>query len=276
MLSSVMMIIGCSAFVAKEDSYFLQYQILENITRNSDGPRPLFPEHYAFQVNREELEHLRSLGVISKPGRGGSRALPWVITRKGAIRLSTIMKVPTAMEAADVFIDVFDEVLEQVYQGRKTIQILNPSRVAPEKEQSKQIGKLRARIAKAMDDLMNTVVNTEQKTTVKDELGNVAQETVSNIKELLRAKKVGNEKIEAETYLLLEQARDMFERRQSELASAMLDQERKALENFEKKIDILERLLAMHNQLEPNAVMNLVGQYARHPSNLPTSRDDQA
>ena len=184
------------------------------------------------------------------------------------------MKVPTAMEAADVFIDVFDEVLEQVYQGRKTIQILNPSRVAPEKEQSKQIGKLRARIAKAMDDLMNTVVNTEQKTTVKDELGNVAQETVSNIKELLRAKKVGNEKIEAETYLLLEQARDMFERRQSELASAMLDQERKALENFEKKIDILERLLAMHNQLEPNAVMNLVGQYARHPSNLPTSRDD--
>ena len=42
---------------------------------------------------------------------------------------------------------------------------------------------------------MNTVVNTEQKTTVKDELGNVAQETVSNIKELLRAKKVGNEKM---------------------------------------------------------------------------------
>ncbi len=250
-------------------------EIVQNITRNNDGPRPLFPEHYAFQVNKEESEQLRSLGVISKPGRGGSRALPWVVTRKGAIRLSTIMKVPTAMEAADVFIDVFDEVLEQVYQGQKTIKVSNPSRIAPDKEQSKQIGKLRTRIAEAMDDLMNTVVNTEQNTTVKDELGNVAQETVGHIKELLRAKKVGNEKIEAETYLLLEKARDMYERRQSELASATLDQERKALENFEKKIDILERLLAMHNQLEPNAVVNLVGQYARHPLSLPSSRDNQ-
>ena len=57
-------------------------EIVQNITRNNDGPRPLFPEHYAFQVNKEELEHLRSLGMISKPGRGGSRALPWVIKRE--------------------------------------------------------------------------------------------------------------------------------------------------------------------------------------------------
>ncbi len=54
---------------------------------------------------------LRSPGVISKLGRGGIRALPWVVTRKGAIPLATIMKVPTAIEAADVFVDVFDEEL---------------------------------------------------------------------------------------------------------------------------------------------------------------------
>ena len=110
-------------------------EIVQNIKRNNEGIRPLFPERYAFQINKQELAHLRSLGVISKPGRGGTRALPWVVTRKGAIRLATIMKVPTAMDAADVFVDVFDEVLGQVFQGEKMIQVSNPSRIAPDEEQ---------------------------------------------------------------------------------------------------------------------------------------------
>ncbi len=247
-------------------------EIVQNITRNNKGIRPLFPERYAFQVSKEELEHMRSLGVIPNPRRGGSRALPWVVTRKGAIRLATIMKVPTAMDAADVFVDVFDEVLSQVMQGQKTVEVSNPSRIMPDEEQSKQISRLRSRIAMAINDLLNTVVDIEQKTTVKDELGNVAQEAVTHVKEWLRSKKAGNEKIEAETYLLLEQARDMYERRQSELASAALDRERKSLENFEKKIGIVEKLLKMLNQLEPNAVVNLVGQYVIQPPGLPAPK----
>ena len=155
------------------------------------------------------------------------------------------------------------------------IQVSNPSRIAPDEEQLKHARKLRTKIAKAIDDLLNTVVNTEQNTTVKDELGNVAQEAVNHVKEWLRSKKVGNEKIEAETYLIIEKARDMYERRQSELADAALDRERKVLENFEKKIDIVERLLKMHNQLEPNAIVNMVGQYIKHPLMPPTLEDGQ-
>jgi hypothetical protein len=244
-------------------------EIVQNIKRNNEGSPPLFPEQYAFQVDEKELGHLRSLGVIPKPGRGGSRAIPWVVTRKGAIRLATIMKVPSAIEAADVFVDVFDEVLVQVMQGHKSIQVKNPSRIALDEEQAKHLSRLRSKIAKAIDNLLNTVVDTKQKTTVKDELGHVVQESVNHVKEWLRSKKVGNEKIEAETYLILEKARDMYERRQSELANAELDRERKSLENFEKKIGILEKLLAMHNQLEPNAVVDLVGQYVHHPLSLP-------
>ncbi|MEN8230117.1 MAG: ORF6N domain-containing protein [Bacteroidota bacterium] len=247
--------------------------IVQNIKRNNEGIRPLFPERYAFQISKQELAHLRSLGVISKPGRGGTRALPWVVTRKGAIRLATIMKVPTAMDAADVFVDVFDEVLAQVFQGNRMIQLSNPSRIAPDEEKLHHARKLRIKIAIAIDDLLNTVVNTDQNTTVKDELGHVAQEAVGYVKELLRSKKIGNEKIEADTCLLLEKVRDMYERRQSELASAALDRERKVLENLEKKIDIVDRLLKMHNQLEPNAVLNMVGQYIKYPLNPPTLED---
>ncbi len=240
-------------------------EIVQNIARNNAGPRPLFPERYAFQVTKQELDRLRSLGVISDPGRGGSRALPWVITRKGAIRLATIMKAPTAMDAADVFIDVFDEVIVQVARGQKRIEVSNPTRIAPDEEHVGRIRKLRTKIAKAVEDLLNTVVDSEQKTTVKDELGDVAQKAVSHIKEWLRSRKVGNEKIEAETCLLLEQVRDMYERRQSELATAAIDREHKILANFEKKITIVEKLLEMYDKLEPNAVIDLVGQYIQHP-----------
>lgn len=235
--------------------------IVQNIKRNNVGIRPLFPERYAFQISIAELDNLKSLGVISKPGRGGTRALPWVVTRKGAIRLATIMKVPTAMKAADIFVDVFDEVLTQVFQGKDKVQISNPSLIVPSDEQLNHSRKLRSKISKAIDDMLNTVVNTDLNTTVKDELGNLAQEAVDYVKDWLSSKKVGNEKIEAETYLLLEKARDIYERRQSELTSAALDQESKALENLDKKIDIVERLLGMHNQLEPNTIVKIVGQY---------------
>ncbi|MBW2004339.1 MAG: ORF6N domain-containing protein [Deltaproteobacteria bacterium] len=243
-------------------------QIVQNIKKNNKKDPPLFPERYAFEITKQEQEHLKSLGVIPKPERGGSRALPWVVTRKGAIRLATIMDVPKAVEAADVFVDVFDEVLVQLYRGQNAIEISNPSRLAPDAEDVEQIRKLRRKIAKSVNDLLNTVVDSEQNTTVQDELGEVAKGAVSHVKEWLRSRHVANEKIEAETLLILEQARDMYERRQSELANAALDRERKVLENVEKKIGIVEKLLKMYDRLEPNAVVRLVGGYMKQPMGL--------
>ena len=57
----------------------------------------------------------------------------------------------------------------------------------------------------------------------------------------------------------------MYERRQSELANAVLDRERKVLENVEKKIGIVEKLLKMCDKLEPNALIGLVGGYIKKP-----------
>lgn len=245
-------------------------QIVQNIKKNNKKNPPLFPERYAFEITKQEQERLRSLGVIPKPGRGGSRALPWVVTRKGAIRLATIMDAPKAVEAADVFVDVFDEVIFQLYRGQDVIEISNPSRLAPDTKDVERIRKLRGKIAKSVDNLLNTVVDSEQKTTVQDELGEVAKGAVSHVKEWLRSRHVTNEKIEAETLLIIEQARDMYERRQAELANAALDRERKVLENVEKKIGIVEKLLKMYDRLEPNAVVGLVGGYMKQPMGLLT------
>lgn len=240
-------------------------EIVQNITRNSAK----FSERYAVEITEEEQKNLRSLGVIPKAGRGGSRALPWVISQKGTMRLATIMDAPKAIEATDTFIDVFTEVLTQVYQGKHEIEVSNPSRIAPDEDTTKQAQSVRKQIAKAVTNLLNTVVDTKSKTTVKDELGEVAIGVTTHLKEWLNAKKVGNEKIEAETLLVLEQARDLFERRQSDLQGAALDQERKALDNIEKKIVLVERLMEMHDRLEPNAVVGLVGGFMAPPTALP-------
>lgn len=249
-------------------------QIVQNIKNKNRNDPPLFPEKYAFEITKDERELLESLGVISKPGRGGSRALPWVVTRKGAIRLAMIMDVPKAVHAADVIIDVFDEVLVQLNQGAQEIAISNPSRIAPDKNQVRQIQGIRQKIVKSVAELLDIVVDSKQKTTVGDEIGEVAKGAVEHLKEWLRSRKVANEKIEAETLLILEQVRDMHERRTSDLEDAALDRERKALENVERKIGIVEKLLKMHEQLEPNAVVGLIGGYVRQPLPLQGPKEE--
>ena len=244
-------------------------QIVQNIKNNPEK----FPERYAFEVSEDELKGLRSSGVIPKPGRGGSRALPWVVTQKGAIRLATLMEGPKAIEAADTFVDVFTEVLIQVYQGKQDIEVSQPSRIAPDEEATKQAFKIRKQIAQAVNDLLDTVVDTKTNATVKDELGEVADGVRTHLKEWLKTRKVGNDKVEAETILILEQARDLFERRQADLEGAVLDRESKALENMEKKIALVERLWAMHDRLEPNAVVQMVGSYVNPTLSLPAPGD---
>ncbi len=101
--------------------------VVQNVKANPD----LFPERYAFELDPGEVDLLRSAGLIPKPGRGGSRARPWVLTRKGALRLATLMKSERAVRATDVLIDVFDEVLEQVRAGASQVTIAEPARLAP-------------------------------------------------------------------------------------------------------------------------------------------------
>lgn len=238
-------------------------QVVQNIKNN-----PLkLPSRYAFELTDDEQEALRSSGVIPKAGRGGSRALPWVLTQKGVVRLATIMESPRALEATDLVIDVFTEVMTQIAQGKRELTVANPSRLAPPEDPG-ALDKLRKQIARAIDNLLETTIDPKAGTTVRDELADLGSTAVSHFKEMMRAKKISNEKVEAEALLIVEQTRDIYERRQADLEGAALDRERKALENFEKKIGIVERLLKMMDRLEPNAVVRLLPSFSE-PRRLP-------
>jgi hypothetical protein len=245
-------------------------QVVQNIKNNPEK----LSARYAFELTEEELRVLRSSGMISKAGRGGSRALPWVLTQKGIVRLATIMDSPRALDATDLVIDVFTEVMTQVIHGQNALSVANPSRLRGSEEHIVALTSLRKQVVSAIENLLNTKIDPDAGTTVREELGDVAAAALTHIKELMRARKVSNEKIEAEALLIVEQTRDIFERRQADLAGAALDRERKALENFARKIEIVVQLLAMMDKLEPNAVVHLLGAFVAPSRRLPRPDKD--
>lgn len=222
-------------------------QIVQNIKRNPDK----LHEHYAFELTDDEVAELRSLGVIPKPGRGGSRSRPWALTQKGVMRLATIMNAPKALEATDIMIDVFNEVVEQVAQGETAVQVSAPSRLVKTSAVSFSTTEFGETIMSAIQDLLRHRVGGVSGSTIGDQLDDVAANAFAHLQAMLRTQTVKNAKVEAEALLILEQARDIFERRQSDL-------EHKSLDAFGRKIDLVERLLGLRERMEPNAIVGLL------------------
>lgn len=232
-------------------------EVVQAIKRN-----PLkFNGTHAFELSREEADFLTSQGVISKPGRGGSRALPWVLTQKGVARLATIIDSPRALDAVDTMIDIFIEVYQQLAQGRRDIAIADPSRLAPSGVDETHLKSFRKKLLAALDGLLGVVIDPVRATTVRDELGELSGGALGHFKEQLRTKGLENEKIAAETLLIIEKAREIRDKTEAEARKSHAETERIALENLDKKISIVERLMKMSKDMEPNAVVRLLGEF---------------
>ena len=266
---------GPRVVILRGDPVMLNYDVAEAFgveTRKvtqaiSRNPKKFTPVH-AFKLSEEEFDGLRSQGVISSSGHGGRRYPPWALTQKGVARLATVLNSPKALEATDLIIDLFLEVYMQVRQGRTEVEVSNPSRFVATQKDVKKIRNLRRKLVDAVESLLNTVVDTRTQSTVGDELGEVANEGLSHIKELLKTRRLGNEKIAAETLKIIEQTRDIYERRQIEIIKSHAEIERTIIENLKLKIEIVEQLLDMTDRLEPNAMVRLLPSFAE-PKALP-------
>src|ERR1035441_10223876 len=67
--------------------------LVQAVKRNADR----FPKDFLFQLTPAEAAALRSQIVISKPGRGGRRYLPFVFTEHGALMAATVLNSPHAV-----------------------------------------------------------------------------------------------------------------------------------------------------------------------------------
>ena len=57
-----------------------------------------FPPDFMFQLNKEEVMHLKSQNVISNGGHGGRRVAPYAFTEQGVAMLSSVLKSPRAID----------------------------------------------------------------------------------------------------------------------------------------------------------------------------------
>lgn len=224
-----------------------------------------FSEAHVFQLTPQELEDLTSRGVIPKPGRGGSRTLPWVFSMKGVARLATIIDSPQALRATDLILDVFVEVWRQVSQGASAVEVSNPSRLLPGADRT-ALDRLRKKLVSALDELLDTVINSKTKATVRQEIEETTVTALEHLKERLKTRGLENDKLTAETMLILEQVRDLRERREEELKRSRAKTEAVILNNLNKKIDLVERVLEMVGKLEPSALITLYNDLSALPS----------
>lgn len=226
-------------------------EVNQAVTRNSEK----FGDAHTFEPTEQEVAGLTSLGVIPKPGRGGSRALPRVFTHKGVARLATVMSSPQALAATDRIIDTFIAVHQAIASGRKTLQLQRPSPLLA--ATGAQVSALRQKVLDALNGVLDTVIDPRRKLTVRDELGEVGSNALSSLKEHLRTTGLNNEKIQAETLLVLEQASEIRDRRVAQTMKSQAETERLRLENLEKQISIVRQLLILTEETEPNPVTEL-------------------
>jgi hypothetical protein len=176
------------------------------------------------------------------------------------------MRSPRAIEAVDIFIDVFDEVAEQLVRGQALVTVSAPGRVVPGPEDTS--ASLRRRIRASIEDLLDTVLDRSDHTTVRDAIVESARETSSALTAMLKKGALQNDKTAAESSEILERVRDLFERRMSDLQDAAVARERAAVQVAREKLELIERLLEMDRRLEPSAMAEITAAF-RAPSALP-------
>ena len=67
--------------------------LVQAVKRNIDH----VPDDFMIQLSEEDFTFLRSQSVISNPGRGGRRYLPYAFTEQGVARLSSVLRSKQAI-----------------------------------------------------------------------------------------------------------------------------------------------------------------------------------
>lgn len=223
-----------------------------------------FTEVHVFEISEDERALLRSQNVIS--GRGWP---PLAFTQKGIVRLATVLDTDKALDATDEIIDLFLAIYDQLRQGKTSVVVPHPSTLVPDDEDVSEIRKLRRRIVKAIGELLDTAVDAKGKTTVADVLGETATGLRDHLNAWLKSPQIKNEQIAAETLKILEQTRDIYERRQADLKKSRAETEKIELDNVDRKIELIKKLLAMTREMEPGVLAQVLPSFSGSVLSLP-------
>lgn len=177
----------------------------EQVKRNAArfGPR------YAFQLTKEEFAALRSQIATSKAGRGGRRHPPWAFTEHGVVMAATVLNSEKAIKASKLVVEVFVELRRRLARGETNLAL--PVRAGDTQETAIErisgLGQgLGARLQRALDHVLDSIVDPRQQTTAREEAQHLISESIQYLKDRLKKQGLENEEIAARVTKLLAQA----------------------------------------------------------------------
>jgi hypothetical protein len=182
----------------------------EQVKRNIDR----FGERYAFRLTDDEFAGLKSQSATSKTGRGGTRYAPWVFTEHGVVMAATVLDSERAVEASKLIVDVFVEVKRQLIasRGDSLALVPAPGEIVP-LTGSGPLGKLTGlweglgpRLQIALNHVLDTVINTKDQATVREEAQNLISESIEHLKDRLKKTGLENDELAARATKLLAEA----------------------------------------------------------------------
>ena len=205
----------------------------EQVKRNADR----FGDRYAFQLTKKEFDALRSQAATSKRGRGGRRYPPWAFTEYGVVMAATVLDSDKAVQASKFVVDVFVELKRRVAKGTRTALVpVQPVEGISALERLSELGGgIGGRLQLALNHVLDSVIDTKQKTTVREEAQNVISESIQHLKDRLKKQGLENEEIAATVTKLLAEA----EREKAMAAKTRAEAEKLEFATIVKKLRLL-------------------------------------
>jgi len=117
-MSKIYVIRGQKVILDKDlaELYEVETKALKQaVKRNID----IFPEHFMFELTKEEYKNLRSQIVTSS--WGGQRYLPYVFTELGVLQLANVLKSIRARKMSVRIIEVFVKIREMLATQKETL-----------------------------------------------------------------------------------------------------------------------------------------------------------
>lgn len=172
----------------------------EQVKRNADK----FGQDFAFQLAAEERDVLTSQNAMSKPARGGRRALPWVFTEHGVVMAATVLRSAQAIAASRFIVQVFVEARRNQFaadSGRNSPSVIDAAALLP------GVGALPSGALQKGETLIDralaTIVNPRAGTTLADEGQAIIDEGFGFVKSWLKKPGAGNDRLAAEVAKLI-------------------------------------------------------------------------
>lgn len=181
----------------------LNEQVKRNATR--------FGDQYAFRLSEEEFEALRSQSAASNKasGRGGRRYPPWAFTEYGVVMAATVLDSEKAVQASKFIVEVFIEVRRRATQGKD----IPAAASGPIRNHATPLERLTVmgegmgrRLQTALQHVLDSVVDTNAQSTVREEAENLISESIQHIKERLKKQGLENAELAARVAKLLAEA----------------------------------------------------------------------